>query len=499
MEANVGGTLRKTSLRTAGTVAGGALSLWRSRHHARPSYSRCAGALGVLCVCLTSLFCGGWTSGSTNLVERVASMTTLLSCAGLLVQLARAHDAAVHDYAYSVCLITLALTSISSFTAASSLRTALLSVGSRMAAIGCGGALAFTVSLVVLPEYAEHEAAVALASLLADASSLLHAAVEEHVEDGGGGGGGGGGFEAAHRELHALEARVTKTLERFGTLLGQAQEERVLRRFRPHARAHAGAPKLAARARAAAAARSVFTGAVVLLHEVEAGRLRMPQPVPHLPPSCSAWLGLSSSIRATNCSMLACFLSLADLVADSGGDGAAAARARASLASLEADVAALAAGVSRLCLPADSEAATALLRSAQTLGTLCFTLGDAAIQAAAVLAALMPDSCGQAGVAGAVAASGAMGAALRGAAVAMDALISAASASSSWPGRARSASSSLIGRLSSKLLAHHQVPRAASDSALPALAEVAEVQQPAGMIADARAASVAASPDGPPH
>jgi len=376
LEANVGATMRKASLRAGGTVLGG--------------------ALGTACVALTAVLSGGWSASAANLVRRVAVMTTLVSCSGAAVQLWRVRSPPTRDYAFAVCLVTLCLTSLSAFTSHSaSLRAALLAVGSRLAAIAVGGCLAFFVAVLVSPEYAAHEARELLASLLRDASALLSRAVEAHLEaslD--------GAFEASNREQHALEARTSKALERLGVLIGQSEEERLL--CFPAA-SQAGCE------RAGAACRAVFTSAVSLLHSAEAGlaaRAAAPPLLPH--------------IAAARQAMLACFARAAERTeAPPGRAAAAGAAAQCSLTAFEAAVESLAGEMAAMRLPAS--AGGGLRRSVQALGALVFSLGDAAAQARAALAALGEGEAGEGEKRARPRWGGGMGEALRGAARAVDA------------------------------------------------------------------------------
>ena len=130
LEANVGATQRKASLRAVGTLAGGLLA--------------------ALCVAATAILNGGWPPGAPP--GKVAAMTLLVASAGSAVQAVRARDPS-HDYAYAVVLVTLSVASLSNF-AAVSWRAALKSVGWRIATIATGGVLAATVSAVIVPQCA---------------------------------------------------------------------------------------------------------------------------------------------------------------------------------------------------------------------------------------------------------------------------------------------------------------------------------------------------------
>ena len=130
LEANVGATQRKASLRAAGTLAGGMLA--------------------TLCVAGTALLNAGWPPGAPP--GKVAAMVLLVASVGATVQFQRARDPS-HDYAYAVVLVTLGVASLANFAAASA-AAALRSVAWRIATIATGGALAFAVSSVIAPQCA---------------------------------------------------------------------------------------------------------------------------------------------------------------------------------------------------------------------------------------------------------------------------------------------------------------------------------------------------------
>lgn len=92
LEVNVGATVRKASLRAAGTFAGG--------------------ALGLLCVAITGAANDGWAGGAPP--GKVAVMVVVVGAAGAVVQAARARDP-TRDYAYQCTTMTLVLTCLSEF------------------------------------------------------------------------------------------------------------------------------------------------------------------------------------------------------------------------------------------------------------------------------------------------------------------------------------------------------------------------------------------------
>ena len=411
LETNVGATSRKATLRALGTAAGGVLA--------------------VIAVSLTAAVNSGWAPGAPP--GKVAAMTLLVSTFGAGVQYVRSKDPS-RDYAYLVCLVTLVIAALSEFTVGT-WRSALISVLWRLANIAVGGAVAFGVSNVVAPEYATHSLRLMLAAILADAAELLGGTVDAYVtaeeeagsdagsprhrlsmsgtttprhagSDGGspqrrfslhgaklsltrvahgfsgvdGAGGGDEGLELEHAALHSIEARLSKALERLTTLAAHAAEERrvrlgdgiSVRRF----------------AAAGAAARSVFTGAVSLLHGMESGL--------HLCGLCAVH---APHIRAARAALSASFAVAARLAT---GD-AAVDEAEEALRAFEAAVAALAADVTaevswrRLLAPDGTGAEHAALRhNVQALGAVCFALGDAARQLKRIVRELDPDAAAKA-------------------------------------------------------------------------------------------------------
>jgi hypothetical protein len=250
--------------------------------------------------------------------------------------------------------------------------------------------------------------------------------------------GGDAGLVSAHAELHALEARLSRSLERYATLLAQATEEK---------RVRLGEPLSVRRFTAAGAAvRSVFTGAVSLLHGMEAGL--------HLCALCGAH---APAIRVARAQLADAFAAAGRLAIGSGTPE----EACAAVTALEAAVEALAAdvttegawrkllghlaggnsrplgGSSPVRERRDDDGTLAKLRhNVQALGAVCFALGDAARQIRLIIGEIDPDAGSRShkhgrshsesdllsAPGGAVSAKGggSMGAALRGAAHALD-------------------------------------------------------------------------------
>lgn len=118
--------------------------------------------------------------------------------------------------------------------------------------------MSLTVSLLILPEYAFQASQEVLAAACRTAGELVRGVVAEH-------------FIARKKatvfdSLHAHELRLATQLERYNALVSAAAEERTL---------HLGAGGRTLDARragaAGAAARGLFTGAVSMLHVLEAG------------------------------------------------------------------------------------------------------------------------------------------------------------------------------------------------------------------------------------
>jgi hypothetical protein len=260
----VGATWRKASLRALGTLVGG--------------------ALGGLSVAATSVLCDGWPAGAPH--KKVAAMCFIVASIGAAVQAARARNP-TRDYAYSCCTMarargsgakrptqlrathsltphvcglhpsaqTLALTALSDFQSPDA-DAVLAAVAWRLVTIIVGGLFALATALVIAPEYASAAAGRTLAGALRDAGALLRGVLAAH--------GVATAKPTAHPELHAAELKLARALDRYTALCGAGLEERAL---------HVGAAQLDGEraAAAGAAARGLFTGAVALLHVLEAG------------------------------------------------------------------------------------------------------------------------------------------------------------------------------------------------------------------------------------
>jgi hypothetical protein len=190
--------------------------------------------------------------------------------------------------------------------------------------------------------------------------------------------GGDAGLALVHAELHSLEARLSRQLEQYTALLAHAAEER---------RVRLGDPLSVRRFTAAGTAvRAVFTGAVALLHGMEAGLHE-----------CALCAAHAPAIRAARTELGAAFAAAGALARRGSEEDA-----RAAVSRLEAAVEALAAEVTaevawrRLVGPAaggegDAAAADISLRhNVQSLGAVCFALGDAARQVARIVADIAP-------------------------------------------------------------------------------------------------------------
>ena len=355
LEGTVGATKRKAALRALGTALGGILGS------------------GVV----------AFTIGvAPTTTAKVAIMSVLLGLSGMFVSVMRARDAG-RDYAYVMVLTTLALTIVTGFRA-DTVAAALQLIAWRMASIACGGLIAFSVSALILPEFASDAARNVLADILEDASALLCAAVGEYTHSDASGcvtGAAKGDLYAQHAQLHALEARTAKRLERFSVLLTQAREEIEL----PPLMRVAPLP-LERYAAAGAAARSVFTGAVALLHGMESGL--------H---ACALCHAHRRAIRQAQKALRACFLDVARLARHTVD----AAQVHSSLGALEAAVERLAQDVALESVWAAPAVDASLLRhNVHALGAVCFSLGDAAHQAALIVHSIEPEAAKELGVGG---------------------------------------------------------------------------------------------------
>jgi len=462
----------------------------------------------VLC---TAVLNGGWESGADAGKVFIMAMVVGITAAG--VQHHRKRHPEI-EYAYTVGLVTLTTCSLSNFSGATLDKT-LSAVSWRIVTILTGGLLAFSVSNLVVPEYASSLVRASLAEALRDAAALLAGTVDAYLppagepdesckparrasfsfrrvsqdrssrlstprlsshsgeppaegllgseEDGkgerrdGAGDGdakpiphidlnrkasgfsgqpGAGGVDAgllsAHAELHALELRLAKSLEKLTKAQGLLHQASVENRVR------FATPRLpVARFTAAAAScRSVFTGAVTALHSMESGL--------HLCALCALH---APAIRAARFELAAAYEAAAAVVEQTGSlekASFAAARLEDAVAALAADVASETAWRTMLTATGgDAATADQLRQNVLALGAVCFALGDAARQLRYVLEALeppgsdeeegndglrrllraIPGRLGAPGGSTAAEGGGAMGAALRAAAHALDGAI----------------------------------------------------------------------------
>jgi Aluminium activated malate transporter len=365
LESTVGATKRKAALRALGTALGGVLGS------------------GVVAFTIAV---------AQTTTAKVAIMSTLLGISAGIVQAVRAKDVS-RDYAFIMMLTTLALTSVTGFRA-DTVASALQLIAWRMASIACGGLIAFGVSALVLPEFASDAARDTLASILSNASALLCAAIGEYTHSDSHGcvtGAAKGDLYAKHADLHSLEAVTAKSLEKFTLLLNQAREETELP---PLLRSVSPLP-VDAFARAGAAARSVFTGAVALLHSMESGLTQ-----------CALCHSHRACIREAQTALATCYADVARLARRAAQPE----EVHASLSALEAAVERLAKDVSREANWAsavhghkddspNTVDASLLRHNVHALGAVCFSMGDAARQAAAIVHAIEPEAAHQLGVA----------------------------------------------------------------------------------------------------
>lgn len=251
------------------------------------------------------------------------------------------------------------------------------SVAWRLITICVGGLFALSTALVVAPEYASTASATTLAAVLRDSSALLRGAVGAHCV--------AAARPTTHPALHAAELRCARGLDRYGSLCGAAREEAALR---------VGAALLdnERAAAAGAAARGLFTGAVALLHVLEAA--------PHSAVAAARCAALDGAEGAGPLGQASAALGDALEAAAALVQERTAERAAAAIAALRAaddavdELATAASAVAPIA--EDEQPATAADEAAahRCVAALTLTLADAARNAARVVANALPDAEG---------------------------------------------------------------------------------------------------------
>jgi len=341
LETNVGATWRKSKLRAVGTLVGG--------------------VLGAFAVAVTGLLCSSWPPGAP--ANKVFAMSFSVALLGAALQALRARDTSQRDYAYSTCLMTLVLTSLSDFDTSDG-DAVLSSAALRVATIGIGGSFALLTSLLVLPVYASQSAQEALASACRTAGELITGTVAQHHI--------ARRRPTLHPHLHALELRLASLLERYSSLVGHAGDERAIRvgaRVMDNDRACA----------AGAGARGLFTGAVSMLHVLEAS--------PRSEAEAAMFAQHAEELDAATAALCRA-LGAAALLCEKGGDDAAG-DALAALRLLDSALLALADAVAATAGGAQGcESAAAAHRE---LSALLLALQDVATCVSRVVANNLPD------------------------------------------------------------------------------------------------------------
>jgi hypothetical protein len=287
-------------------------------------------------------------------------------------------------------LQTLALTALSDFESPDA-DAVLAAVAWRLVTIIIGGLFALSTALVILPEYASVAAGRTLAGALRDAGTLLRGVLAAHSV--------ATAKPTAHPALHAAELKLARALDRYGALCGAGLEERAL---------HVGEAQLDAEraAAAGAAARGLFTGAVALLHVLEAG------------PQCGAaaarvathGAALGSAAAALDAALDAAAALAAERTHDNAGRAVAALRAADvavdAFSAAVADGAALLSAAVAAAAPAGAADAPAPatpptawsavdeVAAQRCVASLALSLGDAARNVARVVANTLPDAEG---------------------------------------------------------------------------------------------------------
>ena len=244
LEPSCGATSKKARLRLGGTILGG--------------------GLGGGIVALARLVNGPtWDSppGGDAVPKSLAVCASIGVACGAL-QFLRGWDV-VREYAYTVAMITLTLTSLSDFYA-DDWKNVRLAVWWRCCTIVTGVIICAFSSAAVLPVYASDVARATLGECLTLAGNLIEGVARVYttdtptLEDGCQG----------NSALHDVEGQLCTAIERLRPIAAQALEEtRCCGLLAPGVSALGAAPFAAACGRA----RLLYTGSVALLHFLESG------------------------------------------------------------------------------------------------------------------------------------------------------------------------------------------------------------------------------------
>jgi len=340
LEPTMGATAKKVKLRMVGTILGG--------------------ALGAAIVGLALVVNRSWASppGGDALPK---SLTVALGVAGMCwaLQARRLRDPS-REYAYSVAMLTMAITSLNDFYDDDwlSVRT---SVWWRCCTIVTGVVICSLVGALVLPVFAGDVAREALAESLRLAASLLSGVVDAYLVAEGMPGRERAPSAERHQQLHSLEAGLSLAMEHVRPALQQAAEE---------TRCAARPLPVERYTLAAGRARLLYTGAVALLHFLESDFIRTGLCARHSDVVCAA----RDAVGGANASVAQAVLH----------DTLSAAAVAPALSAAEQAVAALLA-VAASELPShaadetrtDTEIAAVTAADVESLGHLCFALADA--------------------------------------------------------------------------------------------------------------------------
>jgi hypothetical protein len=290
-------------------------------------------------------------------------MSFVVASLGAALQLRRARDTSRRDYAYSTCIMTLVLTALSDFSTDDG-DAVLTSAGLRVATIALGGLIALGTSLLVLPEYASQSAQDVLAEACRTGAELITGVVAEH-------------FVARprrqHPQLHTLELKLAGLLDKYASLSGHAGDETAIRvgsRVMDADRAAA----------AGAGARGLFTGAISMLHMLEAA--------PRTEAEAAMFLQHAAELDTTT-GALCRSLAAAAALCEQGGD-AQAADAVAALRLL--DSALLALGDAVVETASGAAGGATVMAAHRELSSLLHGLQDAATCVGRVVANNLPDA-----------------------------------------------------------------------------------------------------------